>query len=736
MPYYAHTVDNQPPDQWQLLSDHLQNTANMAKEFAERFDCGEFAYITGLLHDLGKYSQEFQQKLLGGNQRVDHSTAGAQEAKNFYTPLLGKIFAYNIAGHHSGLPDYGNDINDRFLQKRLKKEVKNYSAFKEEIELPQPPRVFPIQQLFTNPGFTLAFFVRMLFSCLTDADFLDTENFLSVGSISRGHYPSVSVLNDKLDQYLPTLNAIASTPINAKRLEIQQRCIDFAANKPGMYSLTVPTGGGKTVSSLAFALKHAQQHNLERIIYVIPYTSIIEQNAQKFKEILGTDTVLEHHSNINYDQLFSEESDELNATLRKMKLATENWDIPVVVTTNVQFFESLFANKSSRCRKLHNIAKSVVILDEAQMIPTEFLKPCLYTLSELVLNYGSTVVLCTATQPALHQYLPEKIRLQEIMTDPNDLYQFFRRVHIHKREKLTDELLANELALLDQVLCIVNTKKHALKLYEKLKDEKGTYHLSTLMCPKHRREKLGEIKARLAANRANTNQDVVPCRVISTQLIEAGVDVDFPYVYRSMTGIDSIIQSAGRCNREGKAQCGQVHVFTSLEDYARPRGWLQRTAEVGETIFRHFADVGSLEAIRRYFELLYDVEGGKRLDKQGIIAKLEENGGVAEFDFEEVARRFKLIEDNTYTIIIPYDEDAEKLIQEAKFSPFPAKALRALQPYTVSVYAYQYDQLSKQGALEIVNDMLIILKDESYYSSETGLLIGEDNRASGEAFFV
>lgn len=729
MQYFAHSKENQAEEHWQLLVDHLNNTAAMAKCFADRFHSGEFAYIIGLLHDIGKYSKEFQKKLKGENLRVDHSTAGAKEAVAIYGKIIGKILAYSIAGHHAGLPDYGNGLQDRFLQARLEKEVRNYAAFKAEIEQwivpPNKLSTLPVKPITKSTGFTIAFFIRMLYSCLTDADFLDTEAFLSTEPIQRGQYPSIITLHERLNRYLTNFVNDTSTRINQKRSEIQRRCIDFAANPPGMYTLTVPTGGGKTISSLAFALKHAQTHGLERIIYVIPYTSIIEQNAAKFKEILGEETVLEHHSNIQNDRRSHDDEEQL--AYQRMKLATENWDVPVVVTTNVQFYESLFGNRSSRCRKLHNIAKSVIILDEAQMIPVEYLKPCLYALSELVVNYGSTVVLCTATQPALQTYLPAQTKLQEMMVDPDELYRFFRRVEVVKRGVMTDELLADELQTHEQTLCIVNTKTHAMKLYEKMPKGEGVFHLSTLMCPKHRRKQLNAIRENLR-NRKK-------CQVISTQLIEAGVDVDFPIVYRSMAGIDSIVQSAGRCNREGKAACGQVHVFTSGEDYGRSRGWLQRTAEIGEMVFRNYEDVTSLEAVKRYFELMYDLED-KRLDQENIIGMLDEKVGLLEFDFEEIAQRFKIIDDHSYTIIIPYDDIAESRIQEALYSPYPAKALRQLQPYTVSVYEYQYQLLLKEGVLDIVNDMLIILKDKSYYSEETGLLIKGDLKASGEALFA
>lgn len=731
MTYYARSKENEPEANWQLLVNHCKNTATLAKNFADKFNGGEFAYILGLMHDIGKFSDEFQQKLRGKNLRVDHSTAGAKEVYNIYGNAFGKLLAYCIAGHHAGLPDYGNGVKERFLYARLSnKKINDYSAYKTEITLPPMPSKpsLELTESKSNPGFTIAFFIRMLYSCLTDADFLDTENFLTDLTDKRGQYPTIHKLDNLLDQFLSTFGKNKKTRINQKRSEIQKRCLDFSSCKPGMFTLTVPTGGGKTYSSLAFAMKHAKIHHLDRIIYVIPYTSIIEQNAGKFKDVLGEDIVLEHHSNIQIFHSTDDNKEEVSGRVLKKRLAIENWDIPLIVTTNVQFYESLFSNRSSRCRKLHNIVKSVIILDEAQMLPVEYLKPCLYALSELVINYGSTVVLCTATQPALKDYLPDKVETQEIMDDPEELYHFFRRVKIKKRVNMSDECLVEELRNLKQALCIVNTKKHAAKLYERLNKESGVFHLSTFMCPAHRKERLDIIKSLLEKQQR--------CLVISTQLIEAGVDIDFPIVYRSMAGIDSIIQAAGRCNREGNLEYGVVHVFKSEEDYGQARGWLQRTAEVGEMIFRKYDDVTELAAVKEYFELIYDLEGEKRLDKLNIMARLMDKDRPLEFDFADIANKFKLINKNNHTVIIPYNDEANKLIKQAIFSPYPKKILRALQLYTVSLYEYQYQLLLKEGVLDVINDMILVLNDIKFYSENTGLIIKEDVKPSGEAYFA
>lgn len=722
--YYAHSSEN-PEKSWQTIVEHLGNTAKNAGDYAAEFNAREFGYICGMLHDLGKYSLEFQQKLHGKSLRVDHSTAGAQEAVNTYGKSLGKLLAYAIAGHHSGLPDYGTAASiEGTLHARLNLVIKeDYSAYKNEVDFTSTKNShnLSIRPIDKYQGFTFSFFIRMIYSCLVDADFIDTENYMSDTLKPRGNNSSISQINSQFNNFLSNLVS-DNTKINIKRKCILERCIGMAKRETGLYTLTVPTGGGKTYSSLAFALNHAKINGLKKIIYVIPYTSIIEQNAKVFKDALGEENILEHHSNYQFDNTNSEN---LQAINEKLMLASENWDIPIVVTTNVQFFESLFSNRSSKCRKIHNIAKSVIIFDEAQMLPIEYLKPCLLAISELVKNYGSTAVLCTATQPAINELLPASIKLIEIMDNPRQLYEDFKKVKVLKKGELDDETLAGELNELEQVLCIVSTRKHAKEIFSRL--DGNTFHLSTLMCPVHRQETLAEIRKCL--------KDKQTCKVVSTQLIEAGVDVDFPVVYRSVAGIDSIVQSAGRCNREGRIQEGKVFVFKPVSEYSKIKGYLEKTAKISEMVFRRYDDPISLDAIDCYFKELYFFEGKEALDKKSVISCFEERWNQLEFDFKTAAERFKLIEDNTYSIIIPYDKDAEKLINEAQFSPYPRSLARKLQPYTISIYEYEYKTLLKNAAVKTINDSFIILDNfEKNYDKNTGLNLPKDTY--GEAIFV
>jgi CRISPR-associated endonuclease/helicase Cas3 len=713
--YYAHSLSGKPPENWQRLEDHLKNVAEMAQKFGKDFGSGDWAYIAGLWHDLGKYSREFQTRLIALNDpdahieakagRPDHSTAGAQHS---YRALKGKgegkLIAYAIAGHHAGLPN-GKTNDPPCLDLRLKKDIPDYSAAPPEILKKTFPLnlPFPIDQ--KRACFQLSFFIRMLFSCLTDADFLDTEHFMEAGeSVWRRGYPGLMVLEEELLRHVDDLVAHApASIINEQRATILRHCLEAADWKPGLFSLTVPTGGGKTLSSLAFAMKHAIKYGLRRVIYVIPYTSIIEQNADVFRRVLGQEAVLEHHSNF-------EPQDEDH----RARLASENWDAPLIVTTNVQFFESLFGSRSSQCRKLHNVAQSVVILDEAQMLPVPLLNPCIEALRELSSTYGATVVLCTATQPALSKSSEFKEGLEgvrEIIPNPIELYRAFKKVDMSFVPSLTDEDLAKRLMTYDQVLCIVNTRRHARKVYELIHDFEGRFHLSALMCPVHRTQVIRRIRETLKEKR--------PCRVVSTQLIEAGVDIDFPVVFRSLSGIDSIAQAAGRCNREGRlSRNGQVYVF--MPEVGLPPGHFRQTAETAEEVMRHHSDPLTLEAVEEYFRILYWLKGD-RLDENQILADLSEGIRTGDFPFKKVNEKFKIIKDGMESIIIPWDEDAKKLVAELRFTDYPASAARKAQRFTIQVPPPILFNLLSGGAVERFHDQYNVLINRDIYREDLGL---------------
>lgn len=722
--YYAHSIPGVDSSRWHLLRDHLAATGELTAQFASVLRAAELGKAAGLLHDIGKYPEPFQQRLFGAAIAVDHSTAGAQEAVRLYGDAFGRILAYIIAGHHAGLPDFGSRADDGSLAARLAKDVPDYSAYKDEIG-PLLPRTLsgklPIKPNPQVPGFSVQFFIRMLFSCLVDADFLDTEAALSPGkAAARQSGESLSELRDRLERYVQAAFGNAEpTPVNQLRAAILETCRKVASESPGLYTLTVPTGGGKTLSSLMFALHHAVAHNLRRVIYVIPFTSIIEQNADVFRRAVGHENVLEHHSNFS----FPAEDDESPADYR-LRLAQENWDAPIVVTTNVQFFESLFSHKPGRCRKLHNIAGSVVILDEAQMIPTSYLKPCLWALYELVENYNVTVVLCTATQPSINRLLPKTVPAREIAPDPRRLYEAFRRVRVQWLGDKDDETLARTLAGHHQVLCIVNTRNHAAELFDRVRG-RGTFHLSARMYPAHRSQKLAQIRAALVSGE--------PCRVVSTQLIEAGVDLDFPVVYRAVAGVDSIAQAAGRCNREGRRPEGHVFVFRP-EPRQMPKGWFQRTAAVTGMVLRDHDDLLSLDAVDAYFRLLYEFEG-ERLDEHHIICRFQERAAQLAFPFREVGETFQIIDSPMTPVVVPRDDECVQLLAQARRQGASLEVSRRLQRFIVQVYQHELRELMQLGAVELVAEQYTVLRDLSLYDEELGLTLRHSNWSSEPLVF-
>lgn len=703
----------------QSVSEHLRNAGDLAYGFAKRFNAEKWGQLAGLWHDVGKFSMAFQRRIGGSldsetqieqfSGKPDHSTAGAQHANGVFK-WSGLVLAYPIAGHHAGLAN-GNDDSESCLFKRLQKKIPDWSACPEGILRAENPGELPFapDKSGKRLGFQISFFIRMLYSCLVDADFLDTEKFMASDKAERREgYPNLDQLKKKMVQALDILLEKAKpSAINTKRAEILHHCLNAAVKEPGLFTLTVPTGGGKTISSLAFALKHALKFGMKRIIYVIPYTSIIEQNAGVFRNILGEEAVLEHHSTYEF-------KDENDGDSRS-RLASENWDAPLIVTTNVQFFESLFHNRSSRCRKIHRISGSVVILDEAQMLPVPFLRPCIEALRELSSAYNTSIVLCTATQPALTSAsfkwrldMPED---REIMPDSTGLYEFFKRVRTEFIGKISDNSIAERLQEYPRVLCVVNTRKHARLLYEKIEEE-NCFHLSALMCPVHRTRKLDHIRKTLKAGEH--------CRVISTQLIEAGVDIDFPVVFRSAAGIDSIAQAAGRCNREGKLE-GGGKVFVFLPEDGLPPGDFRLNAETAEMVMQHHKDILSPAAVREYFETNFWRRGDDQLDREEILQDLQEGAMNGDFPFRDIAGKFHIIADGTEPVIIPYDKEAKKLINQLRYNEFPRGILRKLQKYTVQIPPQVLASLVSEGAVERVQDRFCVLINKDIYHDDLGL---------------
>lgn len=708
--YLAHTAQD---GRTQSLLEHLNGTADRCARFSSAFGAEELGRLAGLTHDIGKYSDAFQRRLGGATIHVDHATAGAWECAK-----LGQTCAaFAVAGHHGGLPDGGGqgdgpDESTFFgrMRRAAMEKLEPYALWQAELRL---PNVFSPQ--FPDQPEEM-FFTRMLYSCLVDADFLDTEAFMAGQEVDRGGGDSLEILESRLQAYISGWFP-PKGELNQQRCAILNRCLEQGETQaPGLFTLSVPTGGGKTVASLAFALRHARAHGLRRVVYVIPYTSIIEQNAQVFRDILGEENVLEHHCGVLYD--IEDEARQENTRLAR---ATENWDIPVVVTTAVQFFESLFAMRPSQCRKLHNLAQSAIIFDEAQMLPVPYLRPCVFAIAQLVKRYGASAVLCTATQPALdgifQEFLPDRSAVELC---PQSVFQpeIFRRVTFQRAGKLSLETLAQKLGEQDQVLCIVNSRKGAQEVYHLLEPE-GAYHLSTLMYPAHRKAMLKEIRGRLEAD--------LPCRVVSTSLIEAGVDVDFPAVFREEAGLDSVLQAAGRCNREGRRNA-EESVVTMFQSESPPPPIFEIPVAAGRQALRQYDRPDDPAAIRFYFQELLELKGPQALDQKNILTMMERDP----VPFRGVAERFHLIDSMTKTVYVPLG-GGEDLVRRLQAGERSQRIFRSLGQYSVSVYPAHFQRLDQAGGLELLEDGSGILADLTLYSQKTGLNLEVE---AGKAVFL
>lgn len=741
---YAHSLPGFPSSGWELLDVHLADVASQCAEFASAFGARDWGHTLGQCHDLGKASAEFQAKLLFSDVsapdvgakdqvpgRVDHSTYGARYVHRMCTDpagICGWLLAYAVAGHHAGLANWSADRDSELTTLPYRLSSRYRIPYVPDQELTLPSIGIPWSMAFSperkhlalrTAGFSYALFTRMVFSSLIDADRLCTEAFCDKAQAEerRQSRPSLFEMRAALNAYLEAMQASAApTIVNASRCSVLEQCIAAASTKPGFFSLQVPTGGGKTLASLAFALEHAANSgaSIRRIIVAIPFTSIIEQTADVYRNALsgcGASAVIEHHTNV-----------QAGSDTRANQLATENWDAPLIVTTNVQLFESLFAARTTPCRKLHRIANSVIILDEAQTIPVDLLEPTLAALRELVDHYGCSVVLCTATQPALERSEDFDIGIEgvrAIIADPKPLFDCLRRVEVQPLGPIDDDHLTRRLESEPRVLCIVNTRAHAARLFEKLRtrsEENTCFHLSTLMCGAHRREVLKLLRKKLAEQETSV-------RIISTQLIEAGVDIDLPVVYRAAAGLDSVAQAAGRCNREGQLPLGRTYLFDAEQGV--PSGFLRQAAETGrETLKLHTADPLSPEAINAYFRQLY-WRKRHEWDKHHIMdmTELVPNNGKIEphFQFRSIEEEYRLIRDTQLPILIPFDNIAREFTRELSSGFVEFVAQRKLQPYLVNVPEKILNGMIKNGIVQQHESGVGLLLREDAYDPATGL---------------
>ena len=789
MNHYAHTKTDEsgrtlPPEQWEPLFSaacpaldgarcercdamqpehgHLNKVAWLASRFARNmFAVGsreadiiqQWAWLAGLWHDLGKYSEAFQNYLKNAStpdvhqseiaNKVDHATAGAQHAREKFS-TKGLLLAHVIAGHHTGLLNWHDGAG---MRHRLDKTIEPWQGqscarLKDRPCPPMPPladRSAP--DASRQAAFRVTFWIRMLFSTLVDADFLATEAFMNPQRAKNRPQDKVglSAMQQCLSAYLDHLTENAKpTAVNRQRSRILDACRQKALSPPGFFSLCAPTGGGKTLAGLDFALRHATEHQKRRIIVAIPFTSIIDQTAAEYRKVfasLGQELVLEHHSNLD-------PGDETRET-DQSRLRSENWDAPLIVTTNVQLFESLFACKTSRCRKLHRIANSVIVLDEAQTIPVEFLKPTLWALRELVEVYGCTIVLSSATQPALTWREDFQIGLKnvcEIIPEPEKLHQSLVRTRVEHLGEQTYTEIAERLQDHDQGLVIVNTRKDAASLAECIGPDKGHFHLSTRLCGAHREKVIKTIRQRL--------QDSKNCRVVSTQLIEAGVDVDFPVVFRAACGLDSLTQAAGRCNREGRHKVGKVYAFDF--PHSPPPGHLRQTADTAREILaglQPHEDCLSPILLNRYFENYYWLKNDY-WDKRNVLDAVGNQPGNMQFDFRDMADRYRLILESGVPIFIPHgdlplddfglekssrsntigEELHRQWFSDCAAKQPPREVWRKIQRLCVQVRQYELTQLKEAGTLDFCHEQYILIRSDQY-DAQFGLRLPHNGSA-------
>lgn len=785
---YAHSLPGKSKDKWQPLDEHLKSVAEKAREFASAFGSGDWGYLAGLWHDLGKYSETFQEKLRVPNgedahietasSHVDHSTAGTQyvlEQLNRYAErsadsevtqlarLIAQMIAHCIAGHHSGLLDGFSSGDGPSLKKRLEKtEVpsfqKNIDRSIQELDKTVIRNALSEDLLDSicrwimsedaiiqgRDAFSLQFKIRMLFSTLVDADRLDAERARN----PEQHRIRMSVRTDPLAVLLQKLERHISSfsrdgIVNRIRNEVSEQCAQASCMASGFFSLTVPTGGGKTFASLRFALRHALLKKKCRIIYVMPYTSIIDQNADVFRTVLDrngdTQNVLEHHSNLEPEKETEEN-----------RLLAENWSAPIIATTSVQFFDSLYSNKPGRCRRLHSICNSVIILDEAQTVPVRYLKAITWGLEELVTNYGCSVVFCTATQPLLDSEKidgrkPENQRIgikdiRPIIANPAELFQKLKRAEV-KRIKADNPLTHDKIAdhikhTYDgkkSVLCVVNTKKCASAIFIKLKktftDNCAIFHLSTGMCPQHRADVLAVVKPLLGyARKIGAKHPLL----VSTQLIEAGVNLDFDVVFRAMAGVDSIAQAAGRCNREGQLpRLGEVYVYDAEEKLGRLTDIIEAQRAGRSTLSVLESTIGlsdddrnplGTKAVEEYFERLYWSRYND-MDLEGIIASLSARHCIetaGDIPFATIGDKFKLIKEDTVSILVPYGAEGYRMVESlVKGGTMGFEEYRLARRYSIQIWRSALPDY--KSIIEETKSGWLVLNSNKYYD-ERGLL--------------
>ena len=713
--YIGHTSDD---GRKQLLLDHLNGTSKLCRENANEF-WADIAEFVGQIHDIGKYTSGFQKRINGAeNIRVEHAICGAKEVAKAPPKSYVPMIEYCVAGHHSGLPDGGTKVDgeeDSTLHGRMKRKTGDYSAYENEVKLEYPKD--NLRELFdvSNQREIIerySFFTRYLFSCLTDADFIDTERFVTPNT-DRGIDGDFQKAYEKVCAKLNSFKI--ETKLQESRSIIQEQVYKSVESNANVYTLNMPTGSGKTLCSIRAALKTAIENKKKRIIYVIPYVSIIEQTAKVFEDIFGDVLpVLQHHSNYDFDDDKNEDENEI--TSEKLKRSCENWDAKLIVTTNIQFFESLYHYKGRRLRKLHNLADSVIIFDEIHMLPIDYIQPCLRAIGYVTKYLNSTAILMSATMPNYDKFMERYmsgVKIENAVKDTS-LFNVFDKCRYEYIGKCELASLAEKAQEYDNALIIVNKRKTARELYDICSGNK--YHLSTYMTPLHRSEIIAKIKEDIK-NGINTT-------VISTSLIEAGVDLDFKAVFREIAGIDNVLQSGGRCNREGKMDMGDVFVFeTDGGNYqTKKKSDIIIRANITRNLFEEFENISTDKCIKEYYGRLLNYKE-KKIEENTITAIMGNDLRIDGIPFRTYAESFNFIDNQVIGIVIPCDEN-RGLIKELKDGKLSVK--RNLQRYSASVNKDEFKELFQIGIIETLDCGVCILANTDYYKSDVGLTLEND----------
>ena len=710
---FAHKID----DKVQTIEEHLKGVAELAAgNSVELFK--PLAYTAGIAHDIGKYSDAFQKRLNGSNCKFEHSACGAIElgelAENKMQREMTYMLQYCVAGHHTGLPDGGTSVDsadgDNTLHSKLKRKKNyigdsDYSSYKNDFELALPDYSQVLAELNRSMNIIdlierYAFFTRYVFSCLTDADFIDTERFCSP-DINRELSADFESIERSLDDKFRSF--IADTPLKIARNILQEQAFLNGNDDAQISILNMPTGSGKTLCSLKIALNKVRSHHKKRIIYVIPYTSIIEQTAEIFEKLFEEYAdIVQHHSNYCY------ETDD-DSTAGKLKRSIENWDAPIIITTTVQFFQSIYHYKGSGLRKLHNLADSVIIFDEIHMLPIECLQPCLRAIGYVTKYLSSEAVLLSATMPDYTNLLEKYIgtyTCSELIKDKS-AFSFFHKCRYNYIGETEMESICEKAEEYDSSLIIVNSRKTARETFHMLTGKK--FHLSTYMTPSDRSDTIAEIR------RSLENGEKI--KVVSTSLVEAGVDLDFQAVFRQLAGLDSILQSGGRCNREGRMECGDVFIFETDE---KPRGDMKIRTSIVKDILETGADISSGDSISEYYKRVFDYSD-ELIDKNTIS-----KGQPIPLDsipFRTYAEGFRFIREETVSVVIDDRPETSELLEQIRFGG--KKIRRKLQRYSVSLKMHgEFEKALSLGLLHDTGEGVYVLANNDYYNSETGFDVG------------